>query len=536
MLPFFLTIFVMTFSFLQAELPKEILRPTILVGSPIRQDPAILMEFLLSLHRIDQKEKDYELHYYFIDDNTDPNSQNILKQFAASKQDRCTIANPHQPMQLSEYDQENESHIWPVEVTWKVAAFKDSIIDHAKKEEYDFIFLIDSDLVLHPKTIDQLLSDKKDIVSNIFWTAWMPNSKEFPQVWLYDEYKQYEIAIRETLSPEEEILRSNAFCEKLRKPGVFEVGGLGACTLISRAALNKGVSFEKIKNITFWGEDRHFCVRAAALGIPLFVDTHYPAYHIYRKSALAGVEDYKRQTEKEVKPLDKQRITLAMIMRNEADQYLEPMLKSARTYITDAVIIDDQSDDNSAALCETLLAGIPLKLIKNTRSLFSNEHLLREQLWSETVKTNPDWILILDADEIFEESFKDKVQELTANNEIDAYYFRLYDFWDENHYRADSLWRAHDFYRPFLIRYRPEEIYTFKQSAQHCGRMPLEINQWKKYALSDLRLKHLGWARKENREKKYKRYLELDPQGIHGSMSQYFSILDENPNLIEWKE
>ena len=30
-----------------------------------------------------------------------------------------------------------------------------------------------------------------------------------------------------------------------------------------------------------FGEDRHFCIRAAALGLSLYVDTHYPAYHIY---------------------------------------------------------------------------------------------------------------------------------------------------------------------------------------------------------------------------------------------------------------
>lgn len=535
MLSFLFALFSTFFSFLQAELPPEEKKQfTILVASPIRQDPPILTEFLWSLDRMDGREKNYELHYYFIDDNTDVSSKELLTEFAMSKKDRCKIADPYQPAHLTHYHKGEYSHSWPPELTWKVAAFKDSAIEYAKEKGYDFIFFIDSDLVLHPKTLDQLLSDEKDIVSNIFWTAWTPNSIECPQVWLYDEYKTYEIGIRENISTGEIQKRTAAFFEKLRKPGVYEVGGLGACTLISREALNKGVSFERIKNVTFWGEDRHFCIRANALGIPLFVDTHYPAYHIYRKSALEGVENYKRKTGEE--PGEKKRITLAMIMRNEADNYLEPMLKSVREYITDAVIIDDQSDDQSVALCEKLLEGIPLKLIKNTQSLFSNEHLLRKQLWDETVKTDPDWILLLDAGEIFEERFKEKVKELIANDEIDVYYFRLYDFWDENHYRADHLWRAHEFFRPFLIRYHPESIYTFKQSAQHCGRMPLVIYQWRNLAISDLRLKHYGWAKKENRERKYERYLKLDPQGTCGSMAQYLSILDENPSLIEWKD
>ena len=34
------------------------------------------------------------------------------------------------------------------------------------------------------------------------------------------------------------------------------------------------------------GRDRHFCVRAIVLGIDLFVDTHYPSYHIFRAEEL----------------------------------------------------------------------------------------------------------------------------------------------------------------------------------------------------------------------------------------------------------
>ena len=37
---------------------------------------------------------------------------------------------------------------------------------------------------------------------------------------------------------------------------------------------------------------------------------------------------------------------------------------------------------------------------------------LRKKQWSETIKTNPDWILNLDADEILEDGFWDNVQKL----------------------------------------------------------------------------------------------------------------------------
>jgi hypothetical protein len=53
---------------------------------------------------------------------------------------------------------------------------------------------------------------------------------------------------------------------------------------------------------------------------------------------------------------------------------------------------------------------------------------------------------------------------------------------------------------------------------------------------SELRVKHYGWATKEDRLAKAKRYQELDPEVKYGSKGQYDSILDEHPNLVAWTE
>lgn len=82
----------------------------------------------------------------------------------------------------------------------------------------------------------------------------------------------------------------------MQQPGIYEVGGLGACTLISSSALSSGISYDRVRNISYWGEDRHFCIRAAALGFPLFVDTHFPALHLYRDSDLDLVAEFIRHT------------------------------------------------------------------------------------------------------------------------------------------------------------------------------------------------------------------------------------------------
>ncbi len=224
-----------------------------------------------------------------------------------------------------------------------------------------------------------------------------------------------------------------------------------------------------------------------------------------------------------------------MIVKNEGGRYLRQALQRHRQFIHAAVIIDDGSTDDTPDICIRELAGIPLKLVRNGESRFAREVLLRKQQWEETIATQPDWILSLDADEWFEDRFGVEVQALMEDPESDLFSFRLYDFWNERAYREDQYWQAHLAYRPLLLRYRPEFAYSWKESNQHCGRLPENV-----FALpnkiSPLRLKHFGWASIEDRINKFERYMRLDAGGKDGSLAQYFSIVDEHPRLVEWVE
>ncbi|MFS0879534.1 hypothetical protein [Metabacillus niabensis] len=261
-------------------------RVKILIGSPVNQKPIILKHFLNSLLNLSRGNLD--IHYFFIDDNEQNESSVLLEEFSKSEQNVILKKSEHE----DKYERNEQTHVWSEQLIWKVAEFKDSIIQAAKIGEYDYLFLVDSDLVLHPNTINQLLKAKKDIISNVFWTKWQPNYPELPQVWMFDHYEQYKKRRNENLTKEQLLTRHKEFIEMLRKPGVYEVGGLGACTLISQNAISKGISFKEIKNISFWGEDRHFCIRAQALGIDLFVETTYPAHHIYRDSDIMEIPNY----------------------------------------------------------------------------------------------------------------------------------------------------------------------------------------------------------------------------------------------------
>lgn len=166
---------------------------------------------------------------------------------------------------------------------------------------------------------------------------------------------------------------------------------------------------------------------------------------------------------------------------------------------------------------------------------FYNEVELRKQQWELTLASEPDWILCLDADEVFERSARLGIRRLLEQAEADVFGFRVFDMWDSNHYRDDRYWSAHERYFPLLVRYQPHFVYKWKETPLHCGRLPKNANLLPAYC-SDLRLKHLGWRDPVDRQRKYKRYKEADAQGKYGIAAQYESILDERPRLTEWVE
>jgi len=259
-------------------------KPRILIGSPIRQTPVILKLFLDSLRWLEGES--YVIDYVFVDDNTDPLSSDMLRQFAASTGRTSLLT--HMAAVGSWKTAPGGGHLWLEDTVWKVAAMKDRILAMGQEGGYTHVFLADSDLLFHPHTLTQLLQAGQDVVSTIYWTRWQVGTTPMPQVWLHGEYETYPLIRQQETSEHDRRLASQRFFAELRVPGLYEVGGLGACTLISRQAIERGVSFREIPNLSYWGEDRHFCVRAAALGIGLFVDTTYPAYHIYREEDLVG--------------------------------------------------------------------------------------------------------------------------------------------------------------------------------------------------------------------------------------------------------
>lgn len=179
----------------------------ILVGAPVRQEPEVFRLYLESLGALDTS----GLHV-----------------------DRCFVLHnsPHLVELLGENDayllhsspepdvRDDRTHRWQDENIRQVTAMKNWLIQYALREGYDGLMLVDSDLVLHPKTLQVLVDAGKDIVAEVFWTAWEPGREPLPNAWHFDAY---------ALIPEE--------AATWRQPGLYPAGMTGACILIRRHVL-----------------------------------------------------------------------------------------------------------------------------------------------------------------------------------------------------------------------------------------------------------------------------------------------------------
>ncbi|MDI3534929.1 MAG: hypothetical protein PWQ82_1294 [Thermosediminibacterales bacterium] len=232
----------------------------------------------------------------------------------------------------------------------------------------------------------------------------------------------------------------------------------------------------------------------------------------------------------------KHKLTAMMLVRNEAERYLNTCLSHLNVYTDEIIILDDASTDNTSEVC---LTYPKVKLYRNEEPMFiANESLARKKLWQLVEKSNPDWILAIDADEVFEDQIESQIGYIMAGDDYDAVEFRIFDFWKSmTHYRVDGLWNPWNRFSTLLIRYQPGKVYSWPDLPLHCGRIPMEYRSHRiKRFQSNIRVKHFGWADEKDHIKKYAFYKQKDPEGRLQAKNHLESVLDKEVKLEEWTE
>ena len=199
------------------------------------------------------------------------------------------------------------------------------------------------------------------------------------------------------------------------------------------------------------------------------------------------------------------RLVTALLVRNEADKYLDRVLRRCLEFSDEVVVLDDGSTDDSVAIAKQL--GCVVRERGETLPMWGDEAPARAELWDLGAKAAGDgWLLICDADMIL----NGDPRPLTLSTNCTAWAWVLYDVWDEEHlYRCDGYWQGHLHPRPWM--YRPsalQEPPIWPRKGIHTGHAPLNFpyNVTGVTQEYDVSWSHLSFLRRIDRLKKVSQY------------------------------
>ena len=234
----------------------------ILIAAPVHQKIEVFKEYLNSLNNLIIP-KNYIIDKFFYLHNC-PELINFLQ---PNEYELVTD-------NIKLFKEENQQKVWTKKNFEALYKMRTNLLRKASQENYDFLFTIDSDILLHPKTLSLLLQDNKKVVGNMLWTKM--NDKITAICGKDEEWGPY----------------SDNELEILKIPGVYPIGWTCACLLISSEVFNnKNISYWPIFGVDNTGcEDYAFCLRFKC-NFPneeVWIDTRLPARHLYHE------KDYNR--------------------------------------------------------------------------------------------------------------------------------------------------------------------------------------------------------------------------------------------------
>lgn len=249
----------------------------ILIAAPVNNRAWCLRDFLQSIRELTTPD-DCEISYYFLENDSTDDSLDVLSESTA-KWEHCAIESVHND--LPEYDRTGPGgHA----MYTRMAQLRNRIRLYAVNSGYDYLFSVDSDIMLQPDTLKRLLAHSLHFVaatisnsgSHIFSCV---NALGFIEASGSGPYSDPPIWHRIVPEPN----------------GVKQVGGTGAVFLASRAILEANTYlYEVLKESKYYhpqilpvyGEDYQFAMCCGDRGWTQHIDFGIRAWHCYTKDLL----------------------------------------------------------------------------------------------------------------------------------------------------------------------------------------------------------------------------------------------------------
>lgn len=198
------------------------------------------------------------------------------------------------------------------------------------------------------------------------------------------------------------------------------------------------------------------------------------------------------------------------------------------------VVLDDGSSDETSSICREH----PAVTTYERQDLGFDERRDRNRLLELAADLAPDWVISIDADEIFEMS-RERAQRLMhlEDPHVRVLGFHWYTFWEPSHryFRSDGIFGGMSGLR--MYRFEPgQRIAHGTENGLHCGNIPQFAEGAARY--TNVRVRHLGYDSQALREAKYAFYREKDPHpdpSLVGN-SDYRHLLASQVSLAQYPE
>jgi len=213
-----------------------------------------------------------------------------------------------------------------------------------------------------------------------------------------------------------------------------------------------------------------------------------------------------------------------------------PRLMDQMSKIVDGVLIlDDGSTDGTGEACDA-----SKDKFKQYFRFFQNKPYHGGRDWNflhdQVKQFNPDFIVWLDGDELFEEGKEQDIRKLIESStpETRAYSFPFFYHWnDEQHYRIDGNYSRVNAVRAYRYNFewRPRDVIA------HSNPVSPEVIGCDVLKNSCVRIHHFGYMDEIDRINKYEFYTKRDPDPLKagaGSKDYNHIISPEGLKVKEW--
>lgn len=223
----------------------------VMIGCPLRDRAWVLPRYLDSLEKLGKSQ--CQVQYAFIINDCSDHSPRILAEFSDRQPDMVRLIEKN-------YDAPGGYRRGQYNFG-RLAQLRNLLLNVFLQSDCDYLFSLDSDILVPANTLTQLLTDDCDIVS-----ALVCNGHEIGDDGIYNVLKR-------------ESDGSYVHIRNFPRDRIFPVDCTGAAYLIKRAVIAAGVRYSSRRG----GEDIAFCEDAASRGFNIFCDGRVECSHLMQE-------------------------------------------------------------------------------------------------------------------------------------------------------------------------------------------------------------------------------------------------------------